>query len=197
MAISAKLVMDLRKRTGAGIMDAKKALKETDGDVDKAIKFLREKGLSKAAKKADRETKEGRIHAYIHNNNKLGVMVEVNCETDFVAKTDDFENLCNDLAMHIAATNPLGISKDDIDEKVLENEREIFKKKALNAGKPEHIVDKIVDGQIKKYIKQNTLLEQEFVKDPDKTVNEVIKQTVAKLGENIQISRFVRFNLGE
>ena len=168
MSISAKTVMELRAKTGAGMMDCKKALLETNGDTEAAVKYLREKGISKAAKKAERVTKEGRIYSYIHGNGKIGVLVEINCETDFVARNEKFETLCKDIAMHIAATNPLAVSENDLDEKVIEAEREIYRNKALNDGKPEKIVDKIVEGQINKFKKQNCLLDQEFVKDPDK-----------------------------
>ncbi len=197
MAISAKEVMDLRKRTGVGMMDCKKALAQCNGDMDAAIKYLREKGIAKAESKAERDTNEGLVYSYIHSNNKLGVLLEMSCETDFVAKTDDFVNLCKDICMHIAASNPLAVSSEDLDQDLLAKEREIYTQKALNEGKPEKIVEKIVDGQISKYIKQNTLLEQDFVKDPDKKVSDLITEVIAKLGENIKISRFVRFALGE
>ncbi|MDD3049789.1 MAG: translation elongation factor Ts [Candidatus Cloacimonetes bacterium] len=197
MEISAKLVMELRKQTGAGIMEAKKALTETNCDLEAAVKYLRERGLSKAAKKADRETKEGLVHSYIHSNGKIGVLIEVNCETDFVARTEDFQSLCNDICLHIAALNPLAVSADDIDPKLIENEREIYKNKALNDGKPANIVDKIVDGQINKFLSENALLEQEFVKDPEKKVGDLVKEKISKLGENIQVARFVRFAIGE
>ncbi len=197
MSISAKEVMDLRKRTGVGMMDCKKALLKCDGDMDKAIKYLREKGIAKAESKSDRDTNEGLVYSYIHSNNKLGVLLEMSCETDFVAKTEDFINLCKDICMHIAATNPLAVSQDELDQDLIAKEREIYTQKALNEGKPEKIVEKIVDGQIAKYIKQNTLLEQDFVKDPDKKVSDLITELIAKLGENIKISRFARFALGE
>lgn len=197
MEIKAKMVMELREKTGVGMMECKKALIKTEGNIEEAVKLLREKGMVKAASKSDRETKEGRVHAYIHSNAKIGVLVEVNCETDFVARTDDFIELCKDISMHIAASNPLALSTDDIDKELIEKEREIYRNKALNEGKPEKILDKIVDGQIEKYLKQNCLLEQEFVKDPDKTVKDLITEYVSKLGENIQISRFSRFSLGE
>jgi len=196
MNISAKMVMELRAKTSAGMMDCKKALIATNGDMEAAIKYLREKGISKAAKKADRETKEGRIYSYIHSNGKIGVMVEVNCETDFVGNNDKFIALCKDIAMQIAATNPLAISEKDLDPQVLESEKEVYRNKALNEGKPEKILDKIVEGQIKKFIKQNCLLEQEFIKDPDKTVKDIINEAIMALGENIQIARFVRYSLG-
>jgi len=196
MEITAKMVMELRAKTSAGMMDCKKALIATNGNMEAAIKYLREKGISKAAKKADRETKEGRIYAYIHSNGKLGVLVEVNCETDFVANNEKFIALCKDIAMQIAATNPLSISEKDLDQKVLESEREVYRNKALNEGKPEKIIDRIVDGQIHKFIKQNCLLEQEFIKDQDKTIKDVIHEAIMALGENIQVARFVRYNLG-
>ena len=196
MNISAKMVMELRAKTSAGMMDCKKALIATNGDMEAAIKYLREKGISKAAKKAARETKEGRIYSYIHSNGKIGVMVEVNFETDFVGNNDKFIALCKDIAMQIAATNPLAISEKDLDPQVLESEKEVYRNKALNEGKPEKILDKIVEGQIKKFIKQNCLLEQEFIKDPDKTVKDIINEAIMALGENIQIARFVRYSLG-
>ncbi len=197
MSISAKEVMDLRKRTGVGMMDCKKALLKCEGDAEKAIKYLREKGIAKAESKAERDTNEGVVYSYIHSNNKLGVLLEMSCETDFVAKTEDFTNLCKDICMHIAATNPLAVSKEDLDEELIAKEREIYTQKALNDGKPEKIVEKIVDGQVAKYIQQNSLLEQDFVKDSDKKVADLITEVIAKLGENIKISRFARFALGE
>ncbi len=197
MEITAAIVKDLREKTGVGMMDCKKALVECNGDIEKAIIYLREKGISKAAAKAERATKEGRIHSYIHGNGKIGVLIEVNCETDFVARTDNFINLCKDLAMQIAANNPLALSEDKLDPAVIEKEREILKNTALNEGKKEAIIDKVVDGQIQKFIKQNCLLEQEFVKDPDKTVKALLTDAMLAMGENIQISRFVRFALGE
>jgi elongation factor Ts len=196
MNITAKMVMELRAKTNAGMMDCKKALVKTNGDMEAAIKYLREKGISKAAKKAERETKEGRIHAYIHGEGRIGVLLELNCETDFVARNEMFIELCKNIAMHIAATNPISISEKDIDPKVLENEREIYRNKALNEGKPEKIVDKIVEGQINKFLKENCLLNQEYVRDPDKTVGDLIKEAIVKLGENIQVGRFVRYSLG-
>ncbi len=196
MKISAKTVMELRAKTDAGMMDCKKALTECDGDMEKAIKYLREKGISKAAKKAERETKEGRIYSYIHGNGRIGVLLEVNCETDFVARNEKFLVLCKDIAMHIAASNPVAISEKDLDSKLIESEKEIYRNKALNEGKPEKIIDRIVEGQIKKFIKQSCLLEQEFVKDPDKKVRDVINEAIVALGENMQVSRFNRYSLG-
>ena len=197
MDISAKDVMDLRKLTGAGMMDCKKALAENNGDREAAIKYLREKGISKAAKKADRETREGRIYSYIHSNSRVGVMVEVNCETDFVARNEKFEQLCKDIAMHIAAANPQAIDENGLDQDKIAAEAEIYRNKALNEGKPEKIVDRIVEGQIAKYKQQLCLLHQEYIKDSDKTVKDIITEAVMSLGENIQIARFVRFSLGE
>ena len=196
MKISAKTVMELRAKTDAGMMDCKKALTECDGDMEKAVKYLREKGISKAAKRSERETKEGRIYSYIHGNGRIGVLLEVNCETDFVARNEKFLVLCKDVAMHIAASNPVAISEEDLDSKLIESEKEIYKNKALNEGKPEKIVDRIVEGQIKKFIKQSCLLEQEFVKDPDKKVRDVINEAIVALGENMQVSRFTRYSLG-
>ena len=196
MGISAKTVMELRAKTNAGMMDCKKALIEMNGDMEAAVKYLREKGISKAEKKADRETKEGRIYSYIHTNGKIGVMVELNCETDFVAKNEKFESLCKDISMHIAASNPLAISEDELDPKVIESEREIYKNKALNEGKPEKIVDRIVEGQIAKFKKENCLMAQEFIKDPDKTIKDLLNEAIVALGENIKLVRFVRYCLG-
>jgi len=196
MKISAKTVMELRAKTDAGMMDCKKALTECDGDMEKAVKYLREKGISKAAEKAERETEEGRIYSYIHGNGRIGVLLEVNCETDFVARTEKFLVLCKDIAMHIAASNPIAISEESLDSKLIESEREIYRNKALNEGKPEKIIDRIVDGQIKKFIKQSCLLEQEFIKDPDKKVSDVINEAIVTLGENMQVSRFTRYSLG-
>jgi len=196
MNISAKMVMELRAKTNVGMMDCKKALVETNGDIEAAIKYLREKGISKAAKKAERETKEGRIHSYIHGNGKIGVMLEVNCETDFVAKNEKFIKFCKDIAMHIAASNPLAISEENLDPKTIESEKEIYRNKALNDGKPEKIVDKIVEGQIRKFKKENCLLDQEFIKDSDKTIKDLLNEIIMTLGENIKINRFVLYSLG-
>ena len=195
MSIKASIVMELRAKTGAGMMDCKKALIQTEGDIEKAIVYLREKGIAKAGTKAERETKEGIVYSYIHSNNKLGVLLEVNCETDFVARTEDFIELCKNISMHIAAANPFAISKEELDEEIIKKERDIYRNKALMEGKPEKIVDKIVDGQIEKYISQVVLLEQEYVKNSDMIVSDLIKETIAKLGENIQVARFVRFQI--
>lgn len=197
MEINAKLVKELRDKTGAGMMDCKKALTQCEGDIEKSINWLREKGIAKAVSKSDRDTKEGRIYSYIHSNNKIGVLIEINCETDFVARTEQFEELCKDIAMHIAASNPLAIRPEELDQKLIENEKEVYRNKALNDGKPEAVVDKIVEGQVKKLYKENCLLEQEFVKDSTKTIQDVITETIAKIGENIQVARFTRYMLGE
>jgi len=197
MKITAQMVKQLREMTGAGMMDCKKALQEANGDFDKAIKILREKGLAKAAKKAGRAAKEGMIHAYIHGGGRIGVMVEVNCETDFVARTDEFKTLVNDIALHIAAFAPRWIRREDVPEDVLEQEKEIYRKQAIQEGKPEHVIERIVEGKLKNFYKENVLLEQPFVKDEDKTVEEVVKEAIAKIGENIVIRRFVRWELGE
>lgn len=194
--ITSALVKELRERTSVGMMDCKKALEAVNGDMDAAIKYLREKGITKAEAKATRETKEGLVYAYIHSNNKLGVLVEVNCETDFVAKTDDFVQLCKDLAMQIAATNPLAITPEEIDPAIIEREKEIATNKAINDKKPENIIPKIVEGHIAKYCKDHALLEQEFVKDPTRNVKSVITDVVAKMGENIKLNRFSRFSIG-
>lgn len=197
MEISAKNVKELREMTGAGMMDCKKALTESDGNMEKAIAYLRKQGLSKAAKKADRTANEGLIYSYIHPGSKLGVLVEVNCETDFVARTDDFQVLAKDIAMQIAAANPLVIERAQLDPSVLEKESEIYRTQALNEGKPEKILDKIVEGRLVKYYQEVVLLEQPFIKDPDITVKDLLNNAVAKLGENIVVKRFVRYRMGE
>ena len=197
MVITADLVRQLRERTGAGMMECKKALEEAAADVEKAIVLLREKGISKAAKKAGRETKEGMIGSYVHPGDKLAVLVEVACETDFVARTDDYRELAKNLAMHIAASNPLVVRREDLSAEQLAAEREIYRTQALNEGKPEKIIDKIVDGKVEKYFAEVCLLEQPYVREPEKTVNDVITGVIAKLGENIAVRRFVRLRLGE
>ena len=195
--ITADMVKQLRERTGAGMMDCKKNLTEAQGDMEKAIDLLREKGLAAAAKKAGRITAEGLVESYIHGGGRIGVLVEVNCETDFVAKTDNFKALVKDIAIQIAASNPLYVRKEEVPAEVIAHEREIFRAQALNEGKPEKIVDKIVDGRIEKYYKEICLLEQHFIKDTDKTIDQVINDSIVKIGENISIRRFVRFQLGE
>lgn len=197
MAISAKLVKELRDKTGAGMMDCKKALTETNGDMDKAMEYLREKGIAKAAKKADRIAAEGVVESYIHAGGRIGVLVEVNCETDFVAKTDEFKTFVRDIAMQIAAMNPKYVRSEEIPESEIEKERKILRQQALEEGKPENIVDKMVEGRLKKHFKEICLLDQAFVKDPDKTVDQLVKEMIAKIGENINVRRFVRFEMGE
>jgi elongation factor Ts len=195
--ISADLVKQLREKTGSGIMDCKQALSECAGDLDKAIDFLRKKGLATAAKRSGRAMTEGTIQSYIHMGGKLGVLVEVNCETDFVAKNDDFLDFAKNIAMHIAATNPLGIKPEDIPEEIITKEREIYRAQALEMGKSDNIVDKIAEGKLNKFIKDSCLLNQGYVRDPDITVGELLNDLIAKIGENINIKRFVRFQLGE
>lgn len=191
------MVKELREKTGVGMMDCKEALVETDGDMERAAELLREKGLAAAAKKAERIATEGAIGSYIHMGGKLGVLVEVNCETDFVAKTDEFQSLVKDIAMQIAAMNPKWVSKEDVPEDVLEKEREILRTQALNEGKPEKIVNKMVEGRLGKFYSDVCLLEQAFVKDQDITVSQLITEKVASIGEKIDVRRFVRFELGE
>ncbi len=197
MQISAKMVKELRDKTGAGMMDCKKALSEADGDIEKAVKVLREKGIAKAASKAGRTAAEGVIASYIHAGDKLGVLIEVACETDFVARTDQFKVFTRDIAMHVAASAPVCVSREEVDQAVLDKERDIYRQQALNEGKPEKVIDRIVDGKLEKYLSEIVLLEQAFVKDTDKTVGDVVKEMIAKLGENILVKRFCRFRLGE
>ncbi|HRI07788.1 MAG TPA: translation elongation factor Ts [Nannocystaceae bacterium] len=195
--ISAEDIKTLRERTGAGLMDCKKALGECEGDMDKAIEYLRKKGLAAAAKKAGRIATEGSVSAYIHMNNRVGVLLEVNCETDFVAATEDFKAFCADVAMQIAAMNPQVVGRDQVDQAQVENERRVLREKAIAEGKPEKIVDKIVDGQINKYYSEICLLEQKFIKDDKKSIEQVLSELVAKIGENVKIRRFTRYELGE
>jgi len=197
MEITAKMVKELREKTGAGMMDCKKALAETDGDAEKAIHYMREKGIAKAAGKAGRATKEGIIASYIHAGSKLGVLVEINCETDFVARTDDFQAFAKDVAMQVAASNPLAVTREELDTAKIKEEGEIYRQQALNEGKPEKIIDKIVDGKLEKYYSEVCLMEQPFVKDGEKSIQDIVNEVIAKLGENIGIKRFVRFQLGE
>lgn len=196
MKVTALMVKELRERTQAGMLDCKKALKETDGDMDKAVDFLRTKGLSKAAKKAGRIATEGAIVSYVHSG-RVGVLLEVNCETDFVGKLEDFQTFCHDMCLQIAAMNPLSVDREGINPERVEAERVVLRETAINSGKPEKIVDKIVDGQINKYYADNVLLEQKFVKDDKMTIEEVQRELVAKIGENVKIRRFVRYELGE
>ena len=195
--ISAAMVKELRERTGAGMMECKNALNEANGDMEKAIDLLRARGAAKAAKRAEREVKEGTIASYVHMGGKVAVMVEVNCETDFVSRNDAFQQLGRDLAMHIAAMNPLAISAEGIPADVVERERGVYAEQVKNEGKPEKMWDKIVEGKLNKFYKESTLMEQAFVKDPDKTVKDLITEVAAKTGENIVVRRFVRFALGE
>ena len=197
MTISAKIVKELRDKTGAGMMDCKKALMETKGDLDKAIDHLRKTGIAKAEKKGERTAKEGLVFSYLHHGGRLGVLVELNCETDFVAKTEGFTDLAHNLAMQIAATNPLSIKRDDIDQLLLKREKAIFSDQAKESGKPEDIIDKIVDGRVEKFFADSCLLEQQFIKDPEKKVVDLLTEAVATLGENIIISRFTRYAIGE
>ena len=194
--ISAAMVKELREKSGAGMMDCKAALTECDGDLEKAMDFLRKKGIATAAKRAGRATSEGTVQSYIHMGGKIGVMVEVNCETDFVAKTDDFSDFAKNIAMHIAATNPVGIVPEDVPQEVIDREREIYKAQVLEMGKPEQMVDKIAEGKMNKFFKENCLMNQQYVKEPDKTIADYLNETVAKTGEKITIKRFARFQIG-
>ncbi|SDW26869.1 translation elongation factor Ts [Paenibacillus sp. CF384] len=197
MAVSASAVKELRERTGAGMLDCKKALDETNGDIAKAIDLLREKGLSAAANKAGRVATEGTVESYIHAGGRIGVLVEINCETDFVGKTEQFREFARDIAMQIAAANPKFVSREEVSTEELDKEREILRAQALNEGKPEKIVDKMVEGRISKYYEEYCLLEQPFIKDPDKTIHTLLKEKISTIGENISIRRFARFELGE
>jgi len=195
--ISAAMVKELREATGSGIMDCKRVLGEAEGNMEKAVELLRKKGLAKAAKRAGRSTSEGIIYSYIHTGAKLGVLIEVNCESDFVAKTEDFQIFVKNIAMHVAAANPAGMNPEDVDQTVVEKEREIFRAQMLEQGKPENIIDKIVEGKVEKFYKEVCLMSQQYIKDPQKTITDVLKETIGKVGENIQIKRFVRFQIGE
>lgn len=195
--ISAAMVKQLREKTGAGMMDCKNALSEVEGDIEKAIELLRKKGLATAQKRAGRALSEGIIQSYIHMTGKLGVLVEVNCETDFVAKNEDFQEFTKNIAMHIAATNPLGITPEDISEEIIEKEKEIYRAQALDMGKPENVIDKIVEGKLNKFYQESCLLNQPYVRDTDISVADLLNQMIAKIGENISIKRFVRYQIGE
>ena len=197
MAIEAKVVKELRDKTGAGMMDCKNALKESNGDVEKAIDYLRKAGVAKAEKKGSRDTKEGIVYSYIHAGGRLGVLIEVNCETDFVAKTEGFIELTHNLAMQIAATNPIALDRELIPESVINREKEIYADQAKTSGKPENIIEKMVDGRMNKFFQENCLMEQAYIKDSDKKVSELLTESIATLGENITISRYVRFAVGE
>ena len=195
--VTAEMVKELRERTGAGMMDCKKALSETNGDMDKAVDFLREKGLAAAAKKAGRIATEGVVEAYIHGGGRIGVLLELNCETDFVAKTDGFRALARDIAMQVAAANPAYVAREEVPAEILEHEKEILRVQALNEGKPANIVEKMIVGRLEKFYKESCLMEQAYIKDPDKTITQVINESIAKIGEKISIRRFTRYQLGE
>ena len=195
--ISSELVRDLREKTGAGMMDCKNALVSANGDINKAIVFLREKGLASAEKKSSRSTKEGLVSSYIHGNGKIGVMIEVNCETDFVAKNEKFQTMVKDIAMHVAAMNPRYVREDEIPEDVKLSEMEIYRKQTEGSGKPANVIEKIVEGRYKKFCEEVCLLSQPFVKESDKKINDYIKENISVIGENISVKRFVRWQLGE
>jgi len=197
MEISAQLVKDLRERTGAPIMDCKEALQKVEGDLDKAIDRLREKGMKTSLKKATRSAKEGLIGSYVHPGSKIGVLVEVNCETDFVARTDEFKELVKSIAMHIAAANPLYLTRDDVPQEVIDKEKEVYRNQALMSGKPEKVIDKIVPGKLEKFYSEVCLMEQSYVREPDLSIKELLDSRIGKIGENIVLRRFSRFQLGE
>jgi elongation factor Ts len=197
MEISAAVVKELRDKTGAGMMDCKKALGETGGDLDKAVDYLRQKGLAAAAKRAARLAADGAVGAYVHPGGKIGVLIEINCETDFVARTTEFQALLKDIAMQVAAANPRYVKRDEVPAEEFEKEKQIYRQQALESGKPEKVVDKIVEGKIERFYSEVCLLEQSFIKDPDKKVFEIVNEAIAKMGENIQIRRFARYHLGE
>jgi len=195
--ISASLIKELREKTGVGIMDCKTALKECDGDIDKSIEYLRKKGIATAQKRGGRVTSQGQVQSYIHAGGKIGVLVEANCETDFTAKTDDFTNFARDIAMQIAASSPISIDRENVSDDMLEREKDIYATQAKESGKPDKIIDKIVEGKMKKFFSEACLLEQAFVKNPDITVQDLLNEMIAKTGENIVIKRFSRYQLGE
>lgn len=195
--VTAAMVKQLRDKTGSGMMDCKKALTENDGDMEKAIDFLRKKGLATAAKRAGRATTEGVVQPYVHTGGKLGVMVEVNCETDFVAKSEDFQEFAKNVAMHIAATSPIGISPEDVPAETLAREKDIYMDQAKQTGKPDNVIEKIVEGKMNKFLKENCLMNQVYVRNPDITIADLLNELIAKIGENISIKRFVRFQIGE
>ena len=197
MSIDARLVKTLREKTGAGMMDCKNALVDSNGDLDKAVDYLRKSGVAKAEKKGTRDTREGLVYSYIHAGGRLGVLLELNCETDFVAKTDGFTELAHNLAMQIAATNPLSLDRESIDDEIIAREKEIFTDQAKSEGKPDNIIEKMVEGRLSKFFQESCLLEQTYIKDPDKKVSDLLTETIATLGENISINRFIRFAVGE
>jgi len=197
MSIDAKLVKKLRDKTSAGMMDCKKALVESEGDFEKAVDHLRKSGIAKAEKKGIRDTKDGLVHSYIHAGGRLGVLLEINCETDFVAKTEGFSDLAHNLSMQIAATNPLAIDREGVSESILKREKDIYIEQAKSSGKPDDIIEKMVNGGLNKFYQENCLMEQVFIKDPDKRVQDLVTESIATLGENISISRYIRFAIGE
>tara|TARA_B100000945_G_C20364516_1_gene588873 strand:+ start:39 stop:662 length:624 start_codon:yes stop_codon:yes gene_type:complete len=195
--ISAKAVKELRELSGAGMMDCKKALQEANGDTKKAMEVLRKNGIAKAQKKVGRSASDGVIMPYIHPGSKLGVLLEINCETDFVARTEGFQNFCKDVAMHIAAASPMSVTKEEISEEMIESEKNIFREQSQKSGKPDEIIEKMIEGRMKKFYQENVLMEQSFVKNPDLSISDLLTETIATLGENISIARFSRFQLGE
>jgi len=197
MGVDAKIVKELRSKTGAGMMDCKQALVKSSGNLDKAIDFLRKSGIAKAEKKISRVAKEGIVYSYIHQGSRLGVLLEIGCETDFVAKTDGFQELAHNVAMQIAATNPISVTREEVSQKVIDKEKEIYTDQAQSSGKPDNIIDKMVEGRLNKYYQENCLLEQNFIKDPDKKLQDIITETIATLGENITVNRYIRFSIGE
>ena len=196
MKITSQMVKELRDKTNAGMMDCKRALGETEGDLEKAVDLLRQKGLAVAAKRADRATSEGVVECYIHAGGKIGVMVEVGCETDFVAKTDDFQAFAKDIAMHVAAVSPVSVTREEVPAEMVEREKEIYINQAKDSGKPENIIEKIVSGKIEKYLSEICLMDQKFVKNPDITIQDLLNELIAKMGENISVKRFARFQIG-
>ena len=197
MSVDAKLVKELREKTGAGMMDCKQALVKSSGDLDKAVDFLRKSGIAKAEKKVSRVAKEGMVYSYIHQGSRLGVLLDIGCETDFVAKTEEFQELAHNVAMQIAATNPIALCREEVSQKVLDMEKEIYTDQAKSSGKPDNIIEKMVEGRLNKFYQENCLLEQNFIKDPDKKLQNIITETLATLGENITVNRYVRFAIGE
>ena len=197
MSIDAKKVKDLRDKTGAGMMDCKKALVESSGDMNKAVDFLRKSGITKAEKKSTRDANDGLIYSYIHHGNRLGVLLDIGCETDFVAKTEDFKELAHNISMQIAATNPIALKREEVDPAIVSREKEIYSEQAASTGKPEKVIKKIVEGKLNKYYQENCLLEQAFIKDSDKNIHDLISEVITTLGENISVNRFTRFAIGE
>ena len=197
MIVNVKLVKELREKTGAGMMDCKQALVKSSGDMEKAVDFLRKSGIAKAGKKISRDAKEGIVYSYIHQGNRLGVLLEIGCETDFVAKTDGFQDLAHNISMQIAATNPIALSREKVPQKVINREKEIYSEQAKSSEKPDNIIKKMVEGKLNKFYQENCLLEQNFIKDPDKILQDIITETIATLGENIIVNRYIRFAIGE